>query len=113
MYIHEDQAKGLLAEYGVPVLPGQVAYSFDEAVKKAELLSGDIIVMKARVHTGGRGKGGGIALVQKDKVKEKASEMLGMTLVTKQTGTEGKVGPIPLPGGVLRDRSGALFLSDL
>ncbi len=91
MKIHEHQAKEILAQYGVPVPKGQVAYTVDEAVAAADALGGKVVV-KAQIHAGGRGKGGGVKLANSvAEAKEKASQILGMTLVTHQTGPEGKV----------------------
>jgi succinyl-CoA synthetase beta subunit len=92
MNIHEHQAKTLLAEYGVPVPRGYPAFSVDEAVAAAEKLGGPVWVVKAQIHAGGRGKGGGVKLARSiDEVRAKATKMLGMTLVTHQTGPKGKV----------------------
>jgi succinyl-CoA synthetase beta subunit len=91
MNIHEYQAKQLLAKYGVAVPKGGVAYTPEEAVKAADALPGPVYVVKAQIHAGGRGKGGGIKVVKsKDEVKAAAQKMLGMTLVTPQTGPKGK-----------------------
>lgn len=91
MKIHEYQAKTLLAKYGVPVPRGTVAYTIDEAVAAAKELGGGVVV-KAQIHAGGRGKGGGVK-VAKDiaQAEEHAKKILGMTLVTHQTGPEGRV----------------------
>src|SRR5262249_44762810 len=92
MNIHEHQAKTLLAEFGVPVPRGYPAYSVDEAVTAAEKLGGPVWVVKAQIHAGGRGKGGGVKVVKSlDDLKAEAQRMLGMTLVTPQTGPKGKV----------------------
>lgn len=91
MNIHEYQAKTLLAEFGVPVPKGYPAFSVDEAVEAAEKLGGPIWVVKAQIHAGGRGKGGGVKVVDSlEKVRETAANILGMQLVTHQTGPEGK-----------------------
>ena len=91
MNIHEYQAKQLLAKYGVAVPRGGVAFTPDEAVKVAEELGGPVWVVKAQIHAGGRGKGGGVKVVKSiDEVRSEADRMLGMTLVTHQTGPEGK-----------------------
>src|SRR5579883_680272 len=91
MNIHEYQAKALLKGFGVPVPNGRVAFSVDEAVKAAEAISGPVKVVKAQIHAGGRGKGGGVKVVKSiDAVREEASRMLGMQLVTHQTGPEGR-----------------------
>ena len=92
MNIHEHQAKALLAKFGVPVLKGGVAFSVDEAVEAAENLGGPVWVVKAQIHAGGRGKAGGVKVVTSlDQVRKSAGEILGKTLVTHQTGPEGKV----------------------
>ncbi|MBI4903322.1 MAG: ADP-forming succinate--CoA ligase subunit beta [Acidobacteria bacterium] len=91
MKIHEYQAKALLAQYGVPVPKGKVAFSVDEAVAAAEELGGSVVV-KAQIHAGGRGKGGGVKLAKSAaEAREHASRILGMTLITHQTGPEGRV----------------------
>jgi succinyl-CoA synthetase beta subunit len=101
MNIHEYQAKELLAKYGVPVPAGYAAMSVAEAVAAAEKLPGPLWVVKAQIHAGGRGKGrfkelgeaakGGVRLARSiDEVREHAAEMLGKTLVTVQTGAQGK-----------------------
>ncbi len=91
MNIHEYQAKELLKARGVPVPEGKVAYTVDEAVKAAGELPGPVYVVKAQIHAGGRGKGGGVKVVKSvEEVKEAAEAMLGMQLVTKQTGKDGQ-----------------------
>ena len=91
MNIHEYQAKALLAKYGVAVLKGGVAYTAAEAEQVAKELGGPVWVVKAQIHAGGRGKGGGVKLVKSvEEVRETARKMIGMTLVTHQTGREGK-----------------------
>jgi succinyl-CoA synthetase beta subunit len=91
MKIHEYQAKNLLAKYGVPVPRGEVAETVDEAVDAAKKLGGKVVV-KAQIHAGGRGKGGGVKLAKDaDDTREVAQQILGMTLVTHQTGPEGRV----------------------
>ena len=91
MNIHEHQAKALLAEYGVPVPRGQAAFSVDEAVSAAKELGGPVYVVKAQIHAGGRGKAGGVKVVKSlDEVTDIAGEILGRTLVTHQTGPEGR-----------------------
>ncbi len=91
MKIHEYQAKALLGRYAVPVPRGQVAYTLDEAESVARELGGSVVV-KAQIHAGGRGKGGGVK-VAKDAAEARAiaSRILGMTLITHQTGPEGRV----------------------
>jgi len=92
MNIHEYQAKEIFRQYGVPVPRGQVAFSVDEAVEAAKSLGGDLWVVKAQIHAGGRGLGGGVKLAKSlDEVRHWANEILGMTLVTHQTGPEGKL----------------------
>ena len=92
MNIHEYQAKAVLAEFGAPVPRGYPAFSVDEAVAAAEKLGGSVWVVKAQIHAGGRGKGGGVKLARSlDEVRAEASRMLGMTLVTHQTGPKGRV----------------------
>lgn len=91
MNIHEYQAKRILKQYGVPVPSGVVAFTPDEAEKAAQALSGPVYVVKAQIHAGGRGKAGGVKVVKSvAEAREKAEHMLGMTLVTHQTGPEGK-----------------------
>ena len=92
MNIHEYQAKALLAEHGVAVLRGHVAYTGEEAEEAARKLGGPIWVVKAQIHAGGRGKAGGVKLARSiEEVRQHASDMLGMTLVTHQTGPQGRV----------------------
>ena len=91
MNIHEYQAKQLLGEFGAAVLRGKVAFNVEEAVSAAEELGGPVWVVKAQIHAGGRGKGGGVKVVDSvDKVRETADAILGMQLVTHQTGPAGK-----------------------
>ncbi|MBI3558697.1 MAG: ADP-forming succinate--CoA ligase subunit beta [Deltaproteobacteria bacterium] len=91
MNVHEYQAKELLRRFNVPLLQGKVAFSVDEAVKNAKELGGNVWVVKAQIHAGGRGKGGGVKVAKSlDEVKSYASSILGMQLVTPQTGPEGK-----------------------
>ena len=101
MNIHEYQAKNLLKKYGVNVPNGHVAFTADEAVKNASTLSTPVWVVKAQIHAGGRGKGGGVKVVKSlDDVRAEASRMLGMTLITHQTGPKGqKVGRIYVEEG--------------
>ncbi|MEW8286684.1 MAG: ADP-forming succinate--CoA ligase subunit beta [Candidatus Thiodiazotropha endolucinida] len=90
MNLHEYQAKSLFASYGIPVPQGQSVSSPNDARTAAQGLGGDIWVVKAQTHTGGRGKAGGVKLVHSlDETEEAAREILGMTLVTKQTGPQG------------------------
>src|SRR5689334_4721481 len=101
MNIHEYQAKELLRRYGVAVLDGHVAWNPDEAAEAARKLPGPVYVVKSQIHAGGRGAGrfkddpngkGGVRLAKSaDEVKAAAAAMIGHTLVTKQTGEQGKV----------------------
>lgn len=91
MNIHEYQGKQLLRQYGVAVSTGLVAFSPEEAVKAAKELGTDVVVVKAQIHAGGRGKAGGVKIAKNlDEVRAYAKELLGKTLVTHQTGPEGK-----------------------
>ena len=91
MNIHEHQAKELLKNFGVPVPEGFPAFSVEEAVNCAKKLPGPVYVVKAQIHAGGRGKAGGVKVVNGiDQVKTSAEEILGKTLVTPQTGEKGK-----------------------
>jgi len=92
MKIHEYQAKEILARHAVPVPRGEVAFNGGAAGEIARRLGGSIVVVKAQIHAGGRGKGGGVKLAKSPEEAEKiAREMIGMTLVTHQTGPEGRV----------------------
>ena len=92
MNIHEYQAKQIFAKYGVPTPKGIMVESVDAAVEAAKELGGPIWVVKAQIHAGGRGLGGGVKLAKSLKeVEELSNEILGMTLVTHQTGPEGKL----------------------
>jgi succinyl-CoA synthetase beta subunit len=92
MKIHEHQGKEILKQYGVPVPIGFVAYSVEEAVEAAKKLPTEIAVVKAQIHAGGRGKGGGVKIAKNiDEVRKHAEAILGMTLVTHQTGPEGRL----------------------
>ena len=91
MKIHEYQAKAILARHGVPVPRGEVAFTVDEAGAIARRLGGGVTVVKAQIHAGGRGKGGGVKVVKDAAAaEESAKQILGMTLVTHQTGPEGR-----------------------
>ncbi len=91
MKIHEYQAKRILAKYGVPVPRGEVAFTKDEAYEIAKKLGG-LVVVKAQIHAGGRGKGGGVKLAKTpSEAASLAGQMLGMKLVTHQTGSEGRI----------------------
>ena len=113
MKIHEYQAKSVLARFGVPVPRGEVAFSATEAGEIARRLGGSIAVVKAQIHAGGRGKGGGVKLARSaDEAEQLAKQMIGMTLITHQTGPEGKkVGRVLVEEGLQIDRE--LYLSIL
>ncbi len=92
MKIHEFQAKEILRKYGVPVPRGKVAFTINEAVQNAKELASEVFVLKAQIHAGGRGKGGGVKLAKNlREVKENATRMLGMHLITHQTGSAGRL----------------------
>ena len=92
MNIHEYQAKQIFAQYGVPTPKGIMVESVRDAVKAAEELGGPVWVVKAQIHAGGRGLGGGVKLARSlEEVEKLANEILGMTLVTHQTTAEGKL----------------------
>lgn len=92
MNIHEYQAKELLKQYGVPVPDGRVAHNVDNAVAVAEDLGGERWIVKAQIHAGGRGKGGGVKLASSiDEVRSLTDQMIGSKLVTPQTGSEGRL----------------------
>ena len=92
MKIHEYQGKDIIKKFGVPVPKGEVAFTIDDAVKAAEKIGGSVWVVKAQIHAGGRGKGGGVKLARSlEEVCERAGEILGMRLVTHQTGPEGRI----------------------
>jgi succinyl-CoA synthetase beta subunit len=109
--IHEYQAKSVLAGFGVPVPRGEVAFSADEVRAIARRLGGSVVVVKAQIHAGGRGKGGGVKLAKSPEEAEQiAKQILGMTLVTHQTGPEGrKVGRLLIEEGLQIERE--LYLS--
>jgi len=111
--IHEYQAKSVLARFGVPVPRGEVIFNAAEAAAVAERLGGSVVVVKAQIHAGGRGKGGGVKLAKSpDEAERLAKQMIGMTLVTHQTGSEGrKVGRVLIEEGVQIERE--LYLSML
>jgi len=91
MKIHEYQGKDILRQFGVPVPRGIAAFTVQEAVEAAQKLGGPVWVVKAQIHAGGRGKGGGVKVAKSiDDVKRLASEILGMQLVTHQTGAMGQ-----------------------
>ena len=107
MNLHEYQSKKLFSDHGIPVLEGNIASSPDEAKSSAEKLKGDIWVVKAQVHAGGRGKAGGVKIARSiAEVHEMASEMLGTNLITKQTDEKG------LPVNQVYIESGTLIQSE-
>ena len=92
MKIHEYQAKAILARYGVTTPRGEVAYTKEEAREAAQRLKSNVVVVKAQIHAGGRGKGGGVKLARSgDEAEDIAGHILGMTLVTPQTGPSGRI----------------------
>src|SRR5213079_2752936 len=92
MKIHEYQGKEIFRKFGVPTPRGFPAFSVDEAVDAAKRLGGSVWVVKAQIHAGGRGKGGGVKVAKSiDEVRSLAQKILGMTLVTHQTGPAGRV----------------------
>ena len=91
MKIHEYQGKEIFRRFGMPTPRGIPAFSVDEAVAAAESLGGSVWVVKAQIHAGGRGKGGGVKVARSlDQVREEAERILGMQLVTHQTGPAGQ-----------------------
>src|SRR3977135_1344651 len=113
MNIHEYQAKTVLREFGVPVPRGTPAFSVEEAVKAATELGSPVLVVKAQIHAGGRGKAGGVKVVKSiDDVRKEADRLLGSVLVTHQTGPQGKkVQRLYIEEGSLIERE--LYLSAL
>ncbi len=113
MKIHEYQAKAILARYGVPVPRGEVAFSAQETGEIARRLGGGTVVVKAQIHAGGRGKAGGVKVVTgPDDAERVASDLLGKTLVTYQTGPSGQVvGRLLIEEGLAIERE--LYLSVL
>jgi succinyl-CoA synthetase beta subunit len=111
MKIHEYQAKAILAKHGVPVPRGEVAFNSAEAGEIARRLGGAVVVVKAQIHAGGRGKGGGVKLAKSsDEAETLAKNMIGMTLVTHQTGPDGRVvGRVLIEEGLQMQRE--LYLS--
>src|SRR6516225_9856885 len=92
MKIHEYQAKAILAKFGVPVPRGEAVFSKEEARTAAERLGTPVVVVKAQIHAGGRGKAGGVRIAKSpDEAASIAERMLGMKLVTAQTGPEGRI----------------------
>src|SRR5216117_2854073 len=91
MKIHEYQAKEILRKYGVPTPRGMPCFSVEEAVSAAQKLGGKVWVVKAQIHAGGRGKGGGVKVAKSiDQVRDWAGKILGMQLITHQTGPQGQ-----------------------
>ena len=113
MKIHEYQAKQLFRDFGVPTSEGHAAFSVQEAVEAAQRLPGPVYVVKAQIHAGGRGLGGGVKVVKSiEAVREQAQRMLGMQLITHQTSPEGqKVRRLYVEGGA--DIARELYLSML
>jgi succinyl-CoA synthetase beta subunit len=111
MKIHEYQAKTILARHGVPVPRGEIAFNAAEAGEIARRVGGPVVVVKAQIHAGGRGKGGGVKLAKSpDEAERIARDMIGMTLVTHQTGPEGRiVGRVLIEEGLQMQRE--LYLS--
>ena len=92
MKIHEYQAKAILARFGVTTPRGEVAFTKEEAREAAQRLKSNVVVVKAQIHAGGRGKAGGVKLAHSpEEAAEIASQMLGMNLVTIQTGPSGRI----------------------
>ena len=92
MDIHEYQAKEILTKYGIRIAEGGLAYSPEESVQRAREIEGDVWVVKAQIHSGGRGKAGGIKVCRThDEVEAAAEELLGKEIVTRQTGPAGKL----------------------
>ena len=101
MKIHEYQGKEILRQFGVPVPRGIAAYTVQEAIEAAQKLGGPVWVVKAQIHAGGRGKGGGVKLAKSpDEAREIARAMLGMKLITHQTGPEGREVRVLLVAGL-------------
>src|SRR5262245_43901549 len=111
MKIHEYQAKSILARHGVPVPRGEVAFNAAEAGEIARRVGTSVVVVKAQIHAGGRGKGGGVKIANSpDEAERLAHDMFGMTLVTHQTGPEGRVvGRVLIEEGLQMERE--LYLS--
>ena len=116
MKVHEYQAKEILSQHGVATQPGRVAFTADEAVEAARAIQAEtgttVFVIKAQIHAGGRGKGGGVKLARSlDEVREKAEAILGMTLVTPQTGPAGQlVRKVLIAGDVYEDGAKEYYL---
>lgn len=112
MNIHEYQAKELLSSFGVPLLRGGVALTPEEAVQETQKLEGQLWVVKAQIHAGGRGKGGGVKLAKsREEVQKFAREIIGMQLVTPQTGPQGRhVGRVYIEEGCAYEKEYYLSL---
>lgn len=109
MNIHEYQSKAILRSYGVNVPAGKPAFSVEEAVENARELGTDVVVVKAQIHAGGRGKAGGVKVVHSLEAVEKAAEeLLGKVLVTHQTGPAGKARQPPAHRGRSGHQEGIL-----
>jgi succinyl-CoA synthetase beta subunit len=104
--IHEYQAKAVLSRHGVPVPRGEVAFTASDAADAARRLGGDLVVVKAQIHAGGRGKGGGVKVARSpEETEDVARRIIGMTLVTHQTGPDGrKVGRVLIEEGLQIER---------
>src|SRR3954452_1288586 len=113
MNIHEYQAKAVLRDFGVPTPRGHAAFSVEEAEKAAKDLATPVVVVKAQIHAGGRGKAGGVKVVKSvEDVRKEAARLLGSTLVTHQTGPQGKqVNRLYIEEGSMIDRE--FYLSAL
>ena len=113
MKIHEYQAKEVIAKYGATVPQSFVAKTVDDALEAAKKLPGDVCVVKAQIHAGGRGKGGGVKVSKgMDEVKENATNILGMQLVTKQTGPEGQKVKTLLVCGLKRNYTSLFYRTE-
>src|SRR5215204_3239328 len=107
MNIHEYQAKAVLRDFGVPTPRGYAVFKVQEAVKAASALGTPVLVVKAQIHAGGRGKAGGVKVVRTvEEVRKEAERLLGSTLVTHQTGPHGKqVNRLYIEEGAMIDRA--------
>ena len=109
MKIHEYQGKDILEEYGVPVPKGEVVFTPRKRAARGRTLGGGTVVVKAQIHAGGRGKGGGVKVVKNpDEAHEAAKKMIGMRLVTHQTGPEGRSRQTAARRGRSSDRARAV-----
>jgi succinyl-CoA synthetase beta subunit len=115
MKIHEYQAKAILAKYGVPVPEGEVVQTPADAAGVARRLGGGVSVVKAQIHAGGRGKGGGVKVVKSpDEAERAAGQILGMTLVTYQTGPRGqKVAKVLVEQGLQAVHKGQVAIANM